>query len=356
MVTDSIDLSPIRFRITTGKIALLLLANTLIALFVFITYPGTKFIISLIFSQCIGITCATFVAASLRLFKIPRFPLQIAVAAAATVVGSAIGVAAAYGIVRFVVPVAMPSVLPDEKYKLHATNMLYALLFGSIGSYIFISYQKISDEKIKRLELEKNAVVTEIKLLQSQMEPHFLFNTLSNILGLIDTDPEKAKRMLESFTAFLRSSLVTARSGTVTLAQELDVVKNYLHVFAVRMGDRLGYSIDIPDSLRDITIAPLIIQPLVENALKHGLEPLVQGGVITIRAVRQGDTVIITVADSGAGIQEKGSGNSIGLANIERRLELLYGGRGRLFLQENEPRGLKAVIEIPYDTGAGNHR
>jgi sensor histidine kinase YesM len=236
-----------------------------------------------------------------------------------------------------------------------AQSVLIALLFGSIVSYVFISLAKLSEEKIKRLDIEKNAAEAELKLLQSQMEPHFLFNTLSNVTSLLDSDRGKAKHMLESYTAFLRGSLMTARQRTVTLAQEMDVVKNYLDVYAVRMGDRLTYRIDIPDSLRHIMIPPLLIQPLVENAVKHGLEPSISGGEVSIRAVRDGDTVRITVADSGMGIDETGRGNNIGLSNIKQRLELMYGNAGQLFLEENKPRGVKVVVEIPYETGTSNH-
>jgi sensor histidine kinase YesM len=148
---------------------------------------------------------------------------------------------------------------------------------------------------------------------------------------------------------------MTARQRTVTLAQEMDVVKNYLDVYAVRMGDRLAYKIDIPDSLRNIMIPPLLIQPLVENAVKHGLEPAIDGGEISVQAIRDGDIVRITVSDSGMGIDVTGTGNNIGLDNIKKRLELMYGNAGRLFLEENKPRGVKVVVEIPYETVTSDH-
>jgi LytS/YehU family sensor histidine kinase len=352
MLDDSL---PMHFNVTPKKIFSILAANTVVALFIFVTYPGTKFIISLIFSQCIGISSAACVIAAIKFFKVPKLSFQIAGIITAMIVGAVIGIAAGYAAVRFIVPVVMPSVLPDEKYKFHGTNLLYALLFGSIISYIFISLQKISDEKIKRLEVEKNSAVTEIKLLQSQMEPHFLFNSLSNVIGLIDPDPEKAKRMLESFTTFLRASLVTARSETITLSQEMDVVRNYLDIFAIRMGDRLRYSIDIPDSLCAFHVPPLLVQPLVENAVKHGLEPSIRGGELLVQVRRRGDSVRIVVADSGMGITETSSGNGIGLENIKKRLDLIYNGRAGLVFEENKPTGVKAVIELPYETDTSRH-
>jgi sensor histidine kinase YesM len=344
------DHTPLHFRITFIKIASILVANTLIALFIIALYPASRFVISFISSQCIGISIATCSIAATNLIRARRQWLHIAFIVASVVVGAVIGVELSVIAVRSLVPGVGPNLSSsDVKTGSYISNLLYALLFGSIISYIFISLQKISDEKLKRMEVEKNAAITEIKLLQSQMEPHFLFNTLSNILGLIGPDPEKAKRMLEAFTLFLRASLVTARSETISLSQEMDVVKNYLEVLSVRMGSRLRYTIDIPGDLGRVRVPPLLVQPLVENAVKHGLEPSISGGELLITCARQGDTVRITVVDSGQGINELSPGNGISLENIKKRLDLVYNGRAGLVLEENKPTGVKAVIELPYD-------
>ncbi len=347
--------SRIYFKPTFGKIFSILVANTLIALFIVAIQPESKFIVSFIYSQCIGITMASCVIAVTNFIKIQRIGPQVALVIATVIVGAIIGVtlgATAIYLLHLDVGAAL-----SQKMKVQSllSDLLYALLFGSIISYVFISLQRLSDERIKRLEVEKNAVVTEIKLLQSQMEPHFLFNTLSTILSLIDTDREKAKQMLESFTAFLRTSLVSGRGETTTLARELDVVTNYLKIYAVRMGDRLRYRIDVPDDLRDFRVPPLLIQPLVENAVKHGLEPSVRGGELLIQGRKEGDRVRITVSDSGMGINESSPGNGISLENIRKRLELLYQGRGSVTFAENEPTGVKVVIEIPYEIDSSHH-
>ncbi len=347
--------SRLHFQITPLKIVSLLIANTLIALFIVVIQPGSSFIISFIYSQCIGISIASFVITTSKLIKTTRPVYQFLFISAAVFLGAVIGIAIGGMAAGRLAQGAMPVIRPEEQTKFYLYNLFYALLFGAIISYVFISLQKISDEKIKRLEVEKNAIVTEIRLLQSQMEPHFLFNTLSNILGLIDADPEKAKRMLESFTQFLRASLVTARSETVTLSQEMDVVKNYLDIFMVRMGERLRYRIDIPADLQDCRIPPLLIQPLVENAVKHGLEPSISGGELAISGTREGDRVRIMVADSGLGINELSPGSGIGVENIRKRLDLVYNGRATLTFEENKPRGLKAVVELPYETDPSHH-
>lgn len=349
------DHTSLHFNVTFVKILSILAANTLIALFIVAIYPGNSFLIGLTYSQCIGISIATCTIAATNYFQTPKLALQILIITASVIIGAVIGIEIGSAAVNHFFPGALPTPLPDKKIGLYRSNLVLALLFGSIISYIFISLQKISDERIKRLEVEKNAVMTEIKLLQSQMEPHFLFNTLSNILGLIDPDPEKAKRMLEAFTLFLRASLVIARSESVSLSQEMDVVKNYLEVFSVRMGSRLRYTIDIPNDLRIVRVPPLLVQPLVENAIKHGLEPSVNGGELLISSARQGNTVRITVADSGMGINELSPGNGIGLANIKKRLDLVYNGRASLAFEENKPTGVKAIIEFPYETDTIHH-
>jgi sensor histidine kinase YesM len=347
--------SPIYFKVTYLKILIILAANTLIALFIILINPQTRFIVSFVFSQCIGISIACCVFGAANFITVHRTGVQAALLVASVIVGAVIGVALGTSVTRFL-HMNLGAALPHNgEVRFFLSNLLWALLFGAIVSYVFISLQRLSDEKIKRLEVEKNAVVTEIKLLQSQMEPHFLFNTLSTILSLIDTDREKAKQMLESFTAFLRTSLVAGRGETTTLRQELDVVKNYLDIYSVRMGGRLHYEIDIPDSLRDFPVPPLLIQPLVENAVKHGLEPSVQGGELRVQGRREGDHVRIVVADTGVGINESVSGNSISLENIRKRLDLLYRGRSTMIFAENAPSGLKVTIEIPYESDTSHH-
>jgi two-component sensor histidine kinase len=343
------DSPPMHIHVTPLKIAMIIGVNFLIALFIVLISRGTTtYLISLMYSQCIGISIATCTIAAANLIKTSKFALHVAFIGLALIAGAVIGVAIATMVMGVLFP-GLPQIHNHENYQ---TSLLFALLFGLIVTYVFFSLQRISTERVKRLEVEKSAVVTEIKLLQSQMEPHFLFNTLSTILSLIDDEPQKAKLMLESFTSFLRSSLVTARNETITLAQEMNVVKNYLEIFMIRMGARLRYAIDIPVELRACRVPPLLIQPLVENAVKHGLEPSVRGGELLIQARREGDHVLITVADSGMGVNEMSPGNGIGLENIRKRLELAYNKQGRLVVEENKPEGIRVTVDIPFETGA----
>jgi uncharacterized membrane-anchored protein YhcB (DUF1043 family) len=343
-------------QFTVRKILLSLLVNgvinTLIAVILTAIGFGRGFVVNLIFSQCIG---NSIYLANLGAFpfyhRVKSLPMQIAVIVLSVISGAIFG-----SILGAVANGMGPGVFLLGHSAFFGQVVILALLFGFVISYIFISISVIAGEKVRRLETEKNAVEAELRLYQSQMEPHFLFNTLSNVLGLIDSDRDKARRMLESFTSFLRSSIATARERTVSLEQEMAVVRNYLEVFSVRMGERLRYGIEVPDDLKALRIPPLLIQPLVENAVKHGLEPKVSGGAVLIRAVRDGDRTRIVVADSGMGVNDKSAGSGIGLENIRKRLGLLYGEQGRLLFEENEPSGVKATIEIPYETDTGNHR
>lgn len=221
--------------------------------------------------------------------------------------------------------------------------------------YVFFSKDRlrvtkalIQQERITRLSSEKEALEATLRLLQAQIEPHFLFNTLSNVLSLIDTDPARGKAMLSDLIHYLRTSLSRTLPATTTLDQEMDMCRTYLNIQKVRMGERLRFEIDLPEALRQHPFPPMLIQPLVENAVKHGLEPKVEGGTILVEAAEAGGYVSITVADTGDGISAYEQGG-IGIGNVRERLRLLFGDKGRLILEEHKPHGVKAIIEVPRD-------
>jgi signal transduction histidine kinase len=328
-----------------ASLALNGLINTAIALLLTAISFGHGFLFNLIISQCIGFSIYGANMAAVRLCRRLRHPaVQVAVIFAAILIGAVAGTllgSAAVGM--------GPRAMFGDRFSLFTQVVLLGILFGVLVSYVFLSLERIADEKLQRLETEKAAMEAELRLVQSQMEPHFLFNTLANVRSLIDSDAGKAGAMVDSFVAFLRSSLRTSRERTIPLAQELDVVKSYLDLFVIRMGDRLRYRIEVPEPLRSILIPPLLVQPLVENAIKHGLERSVEGGEVVVSVLRSDGKVLIRVADSGIGIRETGSGG-IGLENVRRRLAIMYGDRARLTIEENEPRGVRAVIELP-ETG-----
>jgi sensor histidine kinase YesM len=201
-------------------------------------------------------------------------------------------------------------------------------------------------EQRRAAEIEREATVANLRALQAQIEPHFLFNTLANVTSLIDTDPARAKHMLESFIRFLRASLAATRRGSTTLADEFALTADFLEVLRIRMAERLQVAIDLPAELAAVEIPPMLLQPLVENAIRHGLEPRMEGGKVTLRARRDGARLILEIADTGIGFEDATSGG-VGLANVRERLRLAHREAARLTIRDNVPQGTIVAIELP---------
>jgi LytS/YehU family sensor histidine kinase len=200
----------------------------------------------------------------------------------------------------------------------------------------------------ERLLLSKHAMESELKLMQAQIEPHFLFNTLASVQFLTETDPPQAARLLGHLLAYLRAALPQMRSESTTLGQEVELAEAYLNILRMRMGPRLDFSIDVPQALRTHPFPPVLLISIVENAVTHGLEPLAAGGRVSIAARQEGDRVLVTVEDTGIGLSGSSRpGRGVGLINVRERLSGLFGGRGRFSLEEAKPRGARATIEIP---------
>jgi len=238
------------------------------------------------------------------------------------------------------------------------TRWILAIVFSSlvISVVIAIIYfwrekgalaeAALERESRRAADIEREALAANLRALQAQVEPHFLFNTLANVTSLIDPDPARAKHMLEAFIRFLRASLAATRRSSTTLADEFALIEDFLDVLGVRMGDRLQVAIDLPADLGAIEIPAMLLQPVVENAIRHGLEPKVEGGRIELRARREGGKLVLEVADTGVGFAEATAGG-LGLTNIRERLRLAHGGDARLAVRENTPQGTIVSIEIP---------
>jgi len=207
----------------------------------------------------------------------------------------------------------------------------------------------------KELEAATARLLAEARLraLQAQIEPHFLYNTLANVMGLIGPHPDQARHMLERFIDYLRASLDTSRSEATTLGDEARLLAAYLDVLTVRMGARLRYRIDVPAALHHVAIAPMLLQPMVENAISHGLEPKVEGGEVTINASIDNGVLHLVVSDTGvgldlaAGAMSRKPGGGVGLGNLRERLRSLYGAGASVALLENQPCGMLVRIAIP---------
>ncbi|MCC2963655.1 histidine kinase [Massilia sp. IC2-278] len=188
-----------------------------------------------------------------------------------------------------------------------------------------------------------------LRALQAQIEPHFLYNTLANVVSLIDTQPAQARRMLERFIDYLRASLAASRADSATLGGELDLVRAYLDVLGVRMGARLRYRIEADSDTRQLPIAPMLLQPLVENAIMHGIEPKMEGGEVLVRARLVDDALCVEVSDSGMGLGHAAPrpGGGVGLSNLRERVQRLHGPTAQLQLIENQPCGVTSRLLLP---------
>jgi LytS/YehU family sensor histidine kinase len=205
-------------------------------------------------------------------------------------------------------------------------------------------------KELDRLRAERRAAEAQLRLLQGQIEPHFLFNTLANVLSLMDADTVAARRMLETFIDYLRASLTPIRNESCTLGAEIELVQAYLQLLQMRMGDRLRFRIDAPPDTLGVRIPPLLLQPLVENAIHHGLEPKIEGGEVVVRARVEEDRLQIEVEDDGLGLdappRRHRRGAGVALVNLRERLQVRYGDAASLELQPRHP-GTCACLRLP---------
>jgi sensor histidine kinase YesM len=201
-------------------------------------------------------------------------------------------------------------------------------------------------EQARAEQLGRQALDAQLRTLQAQIEPHFLFNTLANVVSLIDTRPADARRMLERMIDLLRGSLSASRARETTLGAELDLLRAYLEILSIRMAGRLQFAIDAPVALRARPLAPLLLQPLVENAIQHGLEPKVEGGRLRVSAALNDGMLELVVEDDGVGFGAVTRGGGVGLSNLRERLEALHGGRARMSIEDAQP-GTRVRLRLP---------
>ncbi|MCY0855505.1 sensor histidine kinase [Cupriavidus sp. D39] len=249
---------------------------------------------------------------------------------------------------------------PAKSFE-EATDMLrMCLVVGMLASasmiYFYWSREKLAHlerqaalDALQREEAEKQLVRAQLMALQAQIEPHFLFNSLANLDCLIATDQQAARRLLQRLIGFLRMSLSHTRAEQCTLRQEFELLRSYLDIQALRFGTRLAYEIELPPELAEVEIPPMLIQPLVENAVSHGIEPCMRGGKIVLSARAQGDSAVqVVITDTGVGFGHavtKGSG--LGLTHVRERLARIFGAAASMQMEENTPRGVIVRLTLP---------
>jgi sensor histidine kinase YesM len=240
------------------------------------------------------------------------------------------------------------------------TRMTLALtLLGSLAALFALStMERLASARAQAAAAEREAAEHQLRLLQSQLEPHMLFNTLANLRVLIALDPPRAQAMLDRLIAFLRSTLAASRAGTHTLADEFARIDDYLGLMAVRMGARLQCTLELPPALAPQPVPALLLQPLVENAIRHGLEPTVEGGRIEVRAARDGNTLRLSVRDSGAGWPSQAASpaaadgaprDGFGLTQVRERLRTRYAGAAQFAIGPAPGGGTLATLMLPLE-------
>ena len=307
--------------------------NTAIAALLTLVGYGDGFGKNLVFSQCIGLTVLLVIHLGWRKFwpgrppplRLPFFALVALAVGGGWLGGSALA--------------SMLLGLPWHTGRSAYAALAVTLAAGVVMSWFFWSRQRGS-------ELERQRIEAQLKLLQAQIEPHFLFNTLANLDALIATDPPRARVMLAHLNDYLRATLAAARKERNTLDEEFSLLRNYLEVLSIRMGPRLRYELVLPDSLASLQVPPMLLQPLVENAVKHGLEPKVEGGSVKVSARETPGGVVLEVADTGLGNHSRG-GTGVGLANLGERLAAAYEGVARMQAGANPAGGYTVTLSLP---------
>ncbi len=314
-----------------------LLFNTAIAGVLTIMDPGFTFWHEFVYSQCIGLSILF-----INLLVVTRTEngrRRVWMLAFALPVSVAIGVSLAFWV----------SGVGSWDHPRAWQPVAVGLFFGFIGAVTLLLSERIEIEvehrRLIQSESERREIEANLRMLQAQIEPHFLFNTLANVGSLIDSNPALARKLLERLNEWLRVALERARSESATLGDELDMLENYLQIMKIRFGERLRWRVEVPEEARLFSFPPMLLQPLVENAVRHGIEPKIGGGEIGIRLNIEKSLLHIEVSDTGVGLI--GEADGTGLSNVRARLATLFGKDGRLTLQDNSGGGVSAILELP---------
>jgi hypothetical protein len=239
-------------------------------------------------------------------------------------------------------------------------GLVITVAAGAVATFYFHLRGKAANLLAAKNAAERDATEAQLKLLQSQLEPHMLFNTLANLRALIGIDPAAAQHMVDRLNDYLRATLGASRATLHPLSAEFDRLRDYLDLMAIRMGPRLQPALDLPEALRDLPVPTLLLQPLVENAIQHGLEPKVAGGTIRVSAAHDGaGHLVLEVADTGVGYAPTASdaianGRGFGLTQVIERVASAYGGQGRVDVQSQPGAGTTVRITLPLTAGAGH--
>ena len=275
----------------------------------------------------------------------PGWPLM----AVSIVIGTLLGYSAGNALANWITGFNEPGIL-DSSFRRGLSIMVISLIPGIAMTLYFLNRGRLAAAEARVQAAQRQAAETQLRLLESQLEPHMLFNTLANLRVLIGMDPARAQAMLDQLISFLRATLSASRSSSHhSLQDEFARLADYLALMQVRMGERLRPLLDLPPELAALKIPPLLLQPLVENAIKHGLEPNINGGELRISARLEAGQLLLEVADSGVGLASAPAvdGTHFGLQQIRERIATRYGSAARLDLQPGTAGGCVATLYLP---------
>ncbi|HEV2975973.1 MAG TPA: histidine kinase [Casimicrobiaceae bacterium] len=232
---------------------------------------------------------------------------------------------------------------------------LLSLIIAAILASVFLARERqaraeaaFQRERARVEATEHQFHLAQLKMLEAQIEPHFLYNTLANVISLVDADPAAAKRMVTRLIDYLRYAAEAGGTGEATVGRQIELLQAYLDLMALRTNARLSYRVEMAPDVAALPLPPMLLQPLVENAIKHGLEPKIAGGQVCVGARREDSLLVLTVADNGLGFRTtRGDGTGgLGLANLRARLESLYGARARMTIEDTQP-GTMVTLALP---------
>ena len=332
-----------------------------------------SFLTAWIYSAAIGTLCWLFIDAG-RLLLASWLPGRPHVSAhersrwpgsgwmlVCVLVGTGLGYSLGSAVGDAITGFSTPSLLQ------HRGAVAISIITAVAATWYFYAKERLRAEQAAADVARREAAESQLMLLQSQLEPHMLFNTLANLRVLIALDPPRAQAMLDRLIGYLRATLGASRSTLHPLSAEFDRLGDYLELMALRMGPRLRVTLDLPESLRDLAVPPLLLQPLVENSIRHGLEPKIAGGCIEVRAEQRGNRLLLTVRDTGVGLTESaerlagggapsaraagpaGANSHYGTQHVADRLTTMYGNQARFTLAAapGPDGGTVAELDLP---------
>lgn len=310
--------------------------------------PDLNYIENLLAGQISYILIFIFVMTSLSILKPARLVTQLTIMTISALAAIEMwyivsGVHLNFGPIPFRGPL-----FASHIFHLSINNAFFVIWFFFIAERSCIADKKLNEEESKRLLNEKKIVANRLKLLQAQIEPQFLFNTLTNIVNLRDRDPEKAKTIQMHFIQYLRATLMKTRVSITTVEQEMELIQAYLDIYKAGTEQKFEYHIHIDNDVREQPLPSMLIQPVVENALTKDLRSNSQENQILISAQKRDSVIHIEVTNTW---QELSGNNSsvTGLSNVTERIQSLFNEKGQLTLERNQPSGLKVIVEVPND-------